>query len=132
MTRRAGTGGRGLAAALTLALAIAGCAPGVAGQPRRQEWWWMPGEQGPWARPEVQDRCVSQAMRLPEGYEGELQARFTVEADGRITRFEAPTVPPEVAREVERGVRACPWRPGTDGTGRPAATPVSIAFHRWR
>jgi len=130
MTRRPHTGGTALAAALTLALA--GCAPGLAGSSGRQEAWWSPGPRGLWADPEVLDRCVAQAMRLPAGYEGELQARFTVEADGRITRFAAPTVPPEVARELERGVRACRWRPGTDGTGQPAATPVAIVLHRWR
>lgn len=129
MTRRGHTTRSALLAALTVA--IAGCALEAAGRHGREEGWWTPGERGPWAKPEVLDRCVGQAMRLPEGYDGELQARFTVEADGRITRFEAPTVPPAVATAIERAVRACPWRPGTDGTGRPAATPVSIAMHRW-
>jgi hypothetical protein len=124
------------ASAVACALALtAACAPVEPRGPTAPIRWWKPGEhRGPNWPPEVHDRCVADALHLPRGYEihGRLTARFTVEADGRITNFHAPTLPRDVANALEHAVKACPWRPGSGAAGGPAAVPVAIVLVRWR
>lgn len=66
--------------------------------------------------------------KLAARFPGTLNARFTVEQDGSVTRFTLgpPGFAVEVGSAVKRAVTSCPWVPALDPSGKPASVWVVL------
>jgi hypothetical protein len=69
--------------------------------------------------------CVQRALRLPPEYRGSTGAvsvKLAVDAAGKAGLvYPLAPVPDEVVSAIAAAIRACPWSPGGDADGRPAA-----------
>lgn len=77
-------------------------------------------------RPALRDPgCVERSLRVPaelRGSAGSVAVKLAVDAAGKpgLVRALSP-VPDALVDAVARAVRACPWKAGGDGDGRPIA-----------
>jgi hypothetical protein len=84
-----------------------------------------PGYAGPGSlRPALRDpACVERALRVPpelRGSAGTVAVKLAVDAAGRPGLVHALSpVPEDLVVAVAAAVRACPWKAGGDGEGRP-------------
>jgi hypothetical protein len=77
-----------------------------------------------YTKPAGDARCVVSNVAVPGGVDvpRAVTVKFAVYPDGGVGAFEFLTpVPTQLAQSLRRAIASCPWKPGRDPQGNPAA-----------